>query len=511
MANFKACPNCGTHRPPTDLFCTTCGASIAETPVQSLYGGNEHYWTIPDYLQQASRWQRARDSGAAGSGLAWLGAVLVVVPFVTEPERNLSLGAFAAGLTLIVAGLVRMRTSARTLARAGLIANAGAFLALALVLSRILFPVSSAEKPAPTPAAIDAEMAAGSDTPGIALQGITAMFRGDAAHTGVLGGPAPAGEPVLTWRYDAAGEITGSAATANGLVYFTGKRGDLFAVDVQSGDLRWQAHLGDYVSKSTPAIAGNTVVVAGGYALFAFNAATGEQLWKLPVQYAAQSSPTIDGSVAYVASQTGRVYAVDIASGAQIWSYNAEAVIFSAPAVSGPYLYVGTDSGVVHALRIDRGTAVWKTQVGGNIFASPAVIDGKVIVEGRGQAVVALSADEGTEVWRYGISGQSSVAISDGLVIAGSDDGGIHAIDLATGQPAWLFPTGSPVLSSPVIVGSTIFAASGLNLYAINLTDGAGLWRFSTTDTIEASPAIANGQIYLGSRDGFLYAISGSG
>jgi outer membrane protein assembly factor BamB len=511
MANFKACPNCGTHRPPTDLFCTICGASIAETTVQSLYGGNEHYWTIPDYLQQASRWQRARDSGAAGSGLAWLGAILVIVPFVTDPERNLSLGSFAAGLTLIVAGLVRMRSSARTLARAGLIANAGAFLALALVLSRILFPVSSAENPAPTPAAIDAELAAGSDTPGVALAGVTAMFRGDAAHTGVLGGPAPTGEPVLTWRYDAAGEITGSAATANGLVYFTGKRGDLFAVDVQSGDLRWQAHLGDFVSKSTPAISGNTVIVAGGYALFAFNAGTGEQLWKLPIQYAAQSSPTIDGSVAYVASQTGRVYAVDIASGAQIWSYNAEAVIVSSPAVSGAYVYVGTDSGIVHALRVDRGTAIWKTEVGGNIFASPAVIDGKVIVEARGQALVALTADEGTELWRYGISGQSSVAIGGGLVIAGSDDGGIHAIDLATGQPEWLFPTGSPVISSPVIVGGTIFAASGLNLYAVNLTDGTGLWRFSTTDTIEASPAVANGQIYIGSRDGFLYAISGSG
>jgi len=122
---------------------------------------------------------------------------------------------------------------------------------------------------------------------------------------------------------------------------------------------------------------------------------------------------------------------------------------------------------------------------------------------------VAVSAETGEEAWRYGISGQASVAVSNGLVIAGSDDGGLHAIDLATGQPKWLFPTGSPVLSSPVIVGNTVFAASGLNLYAIDLTNGAGIWRFSTTDTIEASAAIANGQIYIGSRDGFLYAISG--
>lgn len=511
MANFKACPNCGTHHPPTDVFCITCGASIADTPVQSLYGGTEHYWTIPDYLQQASRWQRARDSGAAGSGLAWIGGLFIIVPFVSDPERRLSMGAFAAGLTLIVAGLFRMRSSARTLARAGLIANAGAFLALALVLSRIVLPVSSGEETSPTPLALDAELSAGADTPGVAIEGQTAMFRGDAAHTGVLGGPAPVGEPVLSWRYDAAGEITGSAATANGIVYFTGKRGDLYAVDVKSGDLRWQTHLGDFVSRSTPAISGNSVFVAGGYALYAFDALTGEELWKLPIQYAAQSSPTIAGSVVLVASQTGRVYAVDSSTGAQIWSYNAEGVVFSSPAVSGPYVYLGTDSGVLHALRIDRGTIVWKTPIGGNLFASPAVADGKVIIESRGQAVVALNDETGEEVWRYGISGQSSVAVSNGTVVAGSDDGGIHAIDLATGQPKWLFPTGSPVLSSPVIVGNTIFAASGLNLYSIDLETGAGLWRFSTTDTIEASPAVANGEIYIGSRDGFLYAIGGGG
>ena len=103
------------------------------------------------------------------------------------------------------------------------------------------------------------------------------------------------------------------------------------------------------------------------------------------------------------------------------------------------------------------------------------------------------------------------MAISQGIVLAGSDDGGLHAIRLDDGQPVWLFPTGSEILSSPVVVGNTVYIAGGLNLYAIDLPTGAGIWRFSTTDVIEASPAIANEQIYLGSRDGFLYAISGSG
>ena len=36
------------------------------------------------------------------------------------------------------------------------------------------------------------------------------------------------------------------------------------------------------------------------------------------------------------------------------------------------------------------------------------------------------------------------------------------------------------------------------------------LWRFQTGDWIEAAPAIIDGVIYVGSDDGFLYAIGGS-
>ena len=68
----------------------------------------------------------------------------------------------------------------------------------------------------------------------------------------------------------------------------------------------------------------------------------------------------------------------------------------------------------------------------------------------------------------------------------------------------WLFPTGSAIVSSPVVVGEIVYIASGLNLYAIDLKTGTGVWRFSTTDAIDASPAVANEMLYIGSRDGFL-------
>ena len=535
MADFKQCPSCGAHHPPTHAFCPICGASLHETAVQSLYGsGKEHYWEIPDFLLEASKWQRTRDLGASGSGLLWIGGLLAAVPFLIDPSEPLAIGAFAAGLAIIGMGLLRMRNSARTLARAGIIANGGAFLALALVVGRVIVAPAETISPTVTPvAAAVEESSASAESNGISIAGEAPMYRGDPAHTGVLSGPAPVGHPEITWRYDSGGEITSTAAVADGLIFFTGKRGEIFAVDAVSGEIRWQKTLENYVLGSSPAVVDGAVYVAGGYKLYSFEAATGKERWTLPIQYSAQSSPTVSGNMVYIASQDGKVYGVDARTGEQQWSNgDIKGLVFGAPAVSGPYIFVGTDGGEVLALSATTGNRIWKTPVGGTIFASPAVSGTTLIVTSRGStttdsltdaagttpaagtgggSIFALNIADGKLLWTYGVAGASSAAISGNLVIVGGDDGGVHALDLESGEQRWLAPTGNPVTSSPVIVGDLVYIASGLNLYGLDLTTGQSQWRFSATDTISASPAIANSQIYIGSQDGFLYAIGGDG
>jgi outer membrane protein assembly factor BamB len=493
------------------VFCVNCGESLADAKVQSLYGSAEHHWAIPEYLQDASRWKRGFDEGASGSGLVWIGALLASVPFLTDPDRPLALGAFLTGIAIVAAGFFRMRGSVRTLSRAGLMTNAAALAVLGLVTFRMISaPATPIDTSNVETSSITVETEAAAGSASIPIAGETAMFRGNAAHTGELAGPGPSGQPVLAFRYDAGGEIISSAAARDGIVYFTGRRGDIYAVDAATGDLRWQVHLGDYILGSSPALAGDLVIVSGGYALYGLNALTGEEVWKLPVQYTAGSAPTVAGSLVFIASQDGRVYAIDTASGAQEWRYDTEAIIFGSPAVANGVVFVGTDAGMVHAISVESGFYIWRATIEGSVVASAAVVDDRLVVATRGGPVIALQAETGKTIWTYNVSGRSSVAISQGMVLFGGDDGGLHAISLVDGSPIWLFPTGGPLVSSPVVVGDTVYIASGLNLYAIELATGAGIWRFSTTDAIESSPAVANERIYIGSRDGFLYAIGGS-
>ena len=510
MAKFRQCPECSRHHPPESVFCVDCGASLADEQVQSLYGSSEHYWEIPSYLQEASRWRRDYDQGAGGSGLVWIGALLAAVPFLTDPDKAIALAAFLSGILVIAAGFFRMRSSVRTLSRAGLLTNAAALAVLGLVTFRMISaPATPVDNSNIETSSITAQIEDAGDQSTIALAGETAMFRGNAAHTGELAGPGPSGAPEIAWRFDAGGEITSSAATRNGIVYVTGRRGDLYAIDAATGDLRWQVHLGDYILSSSPALSGNLVIVAGGYALYGLDAATGDEVWKLPIQYSAAASPTVSGSLVFIASQDGRIYAVDAATGAQEWRYDTESLIFGSPAVENGILFVGTDEGVIHAIAIDSGFYIWRAKVDGSIVGSAAVVDDRVIFVTRDGPVYALRTDNGKTLWQYNVSGRASVAVSQETVLIGGVDGGLHALSLEDGTPQWLFATGGAVTSSPVVVENTVYIASGLNLYALDLDTGAGRWRFSTTDVIDSSPAIANGLLYIGSRDGFLYAVGG--
>src|SRR5262249_46311076 len=83
-----------------------------------------------------------------------------------------------------------------------------------------------------------------------------------------------------------------------------------------------------------------------------------------------------------------------------------------------------------------------------------------------------------------------------------------------SGKLAWQFKTGGPVVSSPVLVGSTItIGSSDAHVYALNLDDGRMRWSAATGGRVSASsPASDEGLIFIGTEnvdggDGTLFAL----
>jgi outer membrane protein assembly factor BamB len=73
----------------------------------------------------------------------------------------------------------------------------------------------------------------------------------------------------------------------------------------------------------------------------------------------------------------------------------------------------------------------------------------------------------------------------------------------------WKFATGNRVVSSPVIVGKTLyFGSDDGNIYAVDSETGRQIWKMKTRGPVPATPAIANGTLYVGSYDGNFYALN---
>jgi outer membrane protein assembly factor BamB len=121
-----------------------------------------------------------------------------------------------------------------------------------------------------------------------------------------------------------------------------------------------------------------------------------------------------------------------------------------------------------------------------------------------GNEVLAIDWKNATKVWAY-TGGQarydSSAAVNDKYVIAGSQDKKLHCINRQTGQSAWVFSTKGHVDSSPVIVGDRVFVGSNDgNVYGIGLDTGKEVWRYTDGRPFSASPAVGEGCLVIGSE-----------
>jgi outer membrane protein assembly factor BamB len=221
----------------------------------------------------------------------------------------------------------------------------------------------------------------------------------------------------------------------------------------------------------------------------------GSVLWLFETMGPVRSSPTVAGETVYVGSTDGHLYAIDRRSGQERWRVDVESPVSSSPAVTGGLVIFGSRDGVFHAVEARAGALRWQFETGGllpwewgfegwDIYTSSPVVSDSLVVFGAGDGIVyAVDIVTGRELWRFGTEGRirSTPAVADGVVFIGSTDGVVYALDLKTGDERWRHET-----------------------------DGAGMRSEEQRvdrKSIIASPAVSHGTVYVGSRDGYMYAL----
>jgi outer membrane protein assembly factor BamB len=337
------------------------------------------------------------------------------------------------------------------------------------------------------------------------------QFRGNPSLTGVTTATPPK-TPKLLWTYEAGDAIESSAAIAGGVVYFGVSNGEVHAVDLQSGKLRWKYKAAEAMGESSPSFHGGLVYIGDLMGtVHAIDAGTGKAKWTFKTGGEVKSSPVFSEGKVIVGSYDGILYAIDAASGKVAWQVKTNAQVHATPAIANGLAFISGCDGVLRAIRVSNGQQAYEVTIGSYTGASPA-IDGQVAYFGTfDNQVLAANLQTKRILWRYEHPQRkfpfyATAAIAGGKVYAGGRDKILHALDAKTGKEVWSFATKARIDSSPVVTqdGRIFFGSNDGNFYAVN-SAGKEVWKFSAGAPISASAAMEGERIVIGSQDGRLY------
>ena len=269
-------------------------------------------------------------------------------------------------------------------------------------------------------------------------------------------------------------------------------------------------------------------------------------IWETKIDQAVETTPIVGTDSVFLTDVLGAVECLDRADGQSRWRVNFDTGFLASPTlldsrldspaiyprVGGPgdasideipaMLIVGDVEGNVVAMRPADGQTIWKVTLDGQIDAAPSVflqIDGdtarpRVLVTGEDGTLTCLDAADGATVWTYEAGDQlrCGASIGGSRTYLGGCDGGLHVVDLTTGQAIGEpLPLGGPSGSTPAIDGDSVFQPiMDSVVYRFDAGSTEPVWQYQDAERDQdyrASASIAPELIVVTSRNKTVDAI----
>ncbi len=222
----------------------------------------------------------------------------------------------------------------------------------------------------------------------------------------------------------------------------------------------------------------------------------------------------------YFGSSDGMVYALDAAEGYKEWVFETSDKIWSTPAIDGDTLFIGSFDNKLYAIDTTTGRQKWEQpfETEGAIVSTPVVHDNTVYFGSFDRHLYAVNITNGKQIWKFPANdeGESEPAnwfwakpvIYNDVVYAACLDGKVYALDAKSGDKLVEFDLGSPVSSSPVLVGNSIIVATeGGVVYALDTGDNQQRQLVNLGEKVYAPLAASQGIIYIHTVEDALYAV----
>ncbi|MDQ0272726.1 carboxypeptidase regulatory-like domain-containing protein [Cytobacillus purgationiresistens] len=283
------------------------------------------------------------------------------------------------------------------------------------------------------------------------------------------------------------GSINRSTPTiAEGLVFVTGgsdKR--LYALDVNSGVIRWQKSLETMPIYETPLYEDGTLYIssntAGQTTVSALEAKTGEVKWTTAVAGGTYFGAALAGDSLILGSfEGGTLHALSKLDGSKGWTFKAIGAgqgFASHPVIVEDTVYAFStnfvSAGTLWAIDLSTGEERWhQNGIGDTQAASPVVFDDIIIVSSASNpSLKGFDRQTGKLLWenkQVNTAVNNGAAASNGVFLINDSTGTLKAVDVFTGKLMNQWALGGSSSSTPAIVSGQVITGtqSGVHIFS---------------------------------------------
>lgn len=334
------------------------------------------------------------------------------------------------------------------------------------------------------------------------------------------------------------------------LLFAANRQGLVQAMQPDTGKVVWKQDFATYSDEgwlsglSRLWSDGTSAKIAGGLSLayeklffgsedgqvFALDAKSGEQKWRVSVRGEVLSTPVTDSGMVLVHIGSGVLVALDAESGEEKWSFEAEVPPLSlrgisAPAAANGGAIVGTASGKLVVNIIESGQTAWEQPIAApsgatelerivDIDSQPLILGGTIFVISYDGTLAAVELRSGRVIWKREYQSYRRLSMAGNRLIVVDSKSNVYALDRRNGVELWSQSSlRNRVLTAATEMGDYLVVGDKWGwLHWLNAEDGRLVSRLDLgdddeDDSIYAAPVVSDGVLYAQTREGTLAAI----
>ena len=288
---------------------------------------------------------------------------------------------------------------------------------------------------------------------------------------------------------DAAGRLFRPQAEGGDVVAAGGTRVARFAV--ATGNTVWKTDTG--VKLSAGAGAGEGLALAGGSKgeLLALDLAGGQLKWKVALSSEVTGQPLAAGSIVIARTGDGNVHGLSAADGSRKWLYTRNLPALSLRGSGGMVvrdgvLYAGFPGGKLVALNPANGAQLWEATVAlprgatelervADVMGNPVVDERQVCAVAYQGRVACFDRQSGSPLWARDTSSNSGLAMDERNLYVTDDKDAVTAYDKNTGRAGWRQDKlARREVTAPLALGAWVVVADGEGyVHVLSADDGS--------------------------------------